>query len=68
MADYKHREYAIGFTMREPETDEEFKKLLLAARIPSTEVTISEKIAKRFAHLLPEGFTEVVKNSYGPRG
>lgn len=56
MTEYHHKQYASGFSVPEPETEEEFLKIIAMARDPmmNIKVIISKESAKRFAHLLPE--------------
>jgi hypothetical protein len=51
---YQHKEYGLSVPFDAPQTDEEFKRLLLLAREPSTTLTIPVATARRFAHLLPD--------------
>ena len=47
---YEIKEYGLGFTPSEPQTDEEFERLIRIARAFGAKLTVSKKLAMRFAH------------------
>jgi hypothetical protein len=54
MADYEHKEYSIGFTPKQPETDEEMRVLLLSARESGVRVELDSETYSRFKPMIEE--------------